>query len=895
MFDSTMKDSPMLVRDEYERKLHEYIRNPEIRIINIWGESGLGKTVLAQQFCESHKDSLNIGTFDFNQYTGMSDQVMISGLYDLASTILKKRIATSLNEFTVADAVSSKRDGRIPLAQRGVDSGLDFIIQMDEIVEGFLPIPYLGTGLKTAKAVKNTVQYFLSRSGENKDLYDKYDAMNDDELNEALPSALADDLNIQAYGQFRSIIAVDNYNKSRAGAWFEKLVSCTKSIIWLIISEKLIERNSEETGYIQVGRLTENEMDIYLKDNCGINVEITREKIKALSNGSIFIIREILDVLDGRMEMDNLKWDSMQRDGITHITSNLFNALSQENREILIQLSFARYFDEDLFHRLFPGRIFEMYRSWFRGSMFSDITENRFTVQSGMKKEVISYVDNVNGKIANECKKNLFNAVKDRLVSFRNKDGEMTLDIKDELNSLLSYGKSFQSEDFYVQTIISMRSLFLYSGGSRLYLDVLRTMMNELKNASEQFNNLHIKKVRASVLFELALTEFQTGFYEDAYKHMNEGIAFAKNLEDNVLLQKFIGIQMKLINISPQITNKNNDSILHVIMLSKEYLELLETNRESLTYKEYIQYKISACLFQSDEYRARQDFDSARNCLMEALEICSDPSTLRLLELFRLYACTLEHIGVIEESLGNYQKARENYIKSIEQYRLSELLESSWDSDFYLSWGLVLKRLGETEFYLEGLTESSFDNIDKALNKYKMVSEQNPDTIDTYCKIGFACTDSMKKILSLPESSFNSLRNHFESYLKKCKEAINEANKYMISNSQGNRQICNITCSLYQNEGVFLHRCGEIDKARNAFCKALESGQDAVRYFSNHPYSYLGLANACLSYKNFLKATGEKDAAEEYTRKGIDAINTARTFTSDENSFSDIYEKLLEK
>ena len=99
----------LLIREKYMEELERCFGNSSTRIVNIYGESGMGKPMLVRQFASWNEHSANIGEFDFSQYEGMSDRVMIDALYDLAATVLKKKIVEKLRKFTVADAVSSKR------------------------------------------------------------------------------------------------------------------------------------------------------------------------------------------------------------------------------------------------------------------------------------------------------------------------------------------------------------------------------------------------------------------------------------------------------------------------------------------------------------------------------------------------------------------------------------------------------------------------------------------------------------------------------------------------------------------------------------------------------------------------------------------------------------------
>ena len=770
---------------------------------------------------------------------------------------------------------------------------MDRISEMDDLLEGFFSIPYLGAGLKTAKAARNIMQYYMHLFGKNKELFKQYDEMSDEELNAALPAALASDLNdMKDEEQGRAVIIVDNYVKVRAGDWFRQLINNTKTILWIVISKNPLQYNQNDIEYVNVEKLTRQEMEDYLETQCGISTFDTRKKIEDISGGSMFIIQRILDVLRENRSVEETEWDTMMDHGISNIMSNLFNALPYEKREVLIQLSFARYFDEDLFKQLFPGRLFGMYRRWFRGTMFSYRKEKGYSVQNGMKEAVISYVNNLDTQIILECKKNLFEATASKLQGILSREHTRAMEnIGDELNSLIYYGTGFRHQPFYVRAIINLRPVFFYSQGAGLYLEELKEIAK--KNLASKDKGLMNSGLMTTVLLELAATELQMGQYEEAYESVEKGIGFAKESGDSVCLQQMVGIKMRLIHIYPIETEDKNDSVVNAISLAEEYLRLLDENRDNITYREYIQNKISVCLFKADEYRILQDFDSAKGCLEEPLAICSDSDSMGVLKLYRLYATALEHMGVIEETLRNYEVAKDYYLRSIGQYRLAELLEPYWDPDFYLNWGLVYKRLGEAEFHLEGQIVSSFDQIDKALIKYKMVADQMPEMIDTYCKIGFACTNSMEKLLNLPENLFDShLRESFENYAEICQKAVEDAFDSMGSKEKGNRQIWNISCSYHRSEGTFLWRSGKNEEAKESFEKAVEAGQSAVKYYPEHPYSYLGLARACLAYKKYLDAIGESDRAGEYSRKGLEAIVVSRRYTSDENSFEDVYRQL---
>ena len=286
----------------------------------------------------------------------------------------------------------------------------------------------------------------------------------------------------------------------------------------------------------------------------------------------MFIIQRVLDVLKEDASLKEPEWDSMMEKGISHIMSNLFNALPYEKREVLIQLSFAQNFDEDLFKRLFPGRLFGMYRRWFRGTMFSTtlvpvadvqkkavpatgVQKKSYSVQSGMKEAVLTYVRNLDPLIASECRKNLFEAKAAKLKSFLSKESVGAMEnIGAELNSLLYYGTHFRDKLFYIRAMIDLRPVFFCSQGAGFYLEELREIVKQNMDAQE-------KGVMETVLLELAATELQMGQYEEAYESVKKGIGFAKASKDSVFLQQLTGIHMRLIHIYPQAADCDGDSV----------------------------------------------------------------------------------------------------------------------------------------------------------------------------------------------------------------------------------------------------------------------------------------------------------------------------------------------
>ena len=88
----------MSPRDTYITQIKNAIDENK-DIINIYGEKGIGKSYiiskLKQSLAKESENSTSIqylcGTFDFNNYVGLSQDMTISALYDLCDFLVAKK------------------------------------------------------------------------------------------------------------------------------------------------------------------------------------------------------------------------------------------------------------------------------------------------------------------------------------------------------------------------------------------------------------------------------------------------------------------------------------------------------------------------------------------------------------------------------------------------------------------------------------------------------------------------------------------------------------------------------------------------------------------------------------------------------------------------------------
>lgn len=874
----------MINRKEEAEKFRSILGLDSVSVLNIYGESGIGKTSFIKQLMEndSNKSQMVCGYLDFGHFRTPPENKMIDTLYDLCDQL---KIVSNFKpaDFMIADYVDSKRSKRIPYSERTTpisDSGIfNTVLDISDIASQFIDLTYLGVGLKAWKITMSTYQKYKPASPEEKERYKYYNSMDDRTLRDSLPNALAADLtNLQGKKHRRIVMFLDNINNSASELeqnnhkWVNKLLERPESgILWVVVTRKPLTDISEGVVSLEISTIPGKQMREYLQEYLGNVSDIDR--IVKLSGGSPFYLQRILALIrekGGFVESDWKRLESRER---YYIAREYIENLPSDMSDVLFMLAYAIEFDKSLFHILFPERIFERNTEWFHSSTFEH-TNERFRVQNSMKDLILKYLAEMNPNIEKECCDRLFDAERQRIMQI---SYEGVADISNHLNHMCYYARKGGNIRKYFRALTELKRIILSTGNTAIYNNEINYLLDNCETQED---------IQLSILLEAALLAYYRADYDKAKLHCNLGRSISiKNQRANMEFQ-FLAILIDIAHIAP---SDSENACQQVINLSDEFLELLERQKTTISYKVYIANKLNVYLRLARAYTTNRNFDMAEEFFQYFFEILSVEKA-NALSLNDLYARAHEMLGNLYGQMGKHEAEIQIEEKAIDAYNIAEVMQQVWDPEFYLNFGLAYKRLGES-CLREGKIEKGLAFIDAALSKYQIVKKNAPDIIDVYCKIGFAYNDAAQYLLKYPEY-ISKADEYLHSAERTANEAIAILDELNTTTTNGNRQLCSIRCTAASLLGTMMASQNQYKKAEEFFQKALEYGRLYILEAPTHHYSFLGNARIYSAYAEFLSGIHHGQEAEKAAECGMEALVKARNLIDDKNSFQEEFEKL---
>lgn len=873
----------MLERKKYLNAFYELFANKEVFAINIYGERGIGKTAIGMQLRKDKRLSKEMycGYLDCGQFSGMAGSIMVEVLYELCGVLASMHMPAPLR-FHIADSIDSKRYKRISYLNQQKLPGIGLAIEVQDFVDSFVEIPYVSAGLKTAQLMSNLYRRYRPKNELEKKLFAKYSSFGEVELHEKLPEILAEDIAQPVQQKSlnkRGAIFLENCDslltrEGRLPEWLDGLIRGTPGILWVLFSRKRMEGVGKE---LPICPMEWDEADAYLSQELLVRKEDIRKRIFEKSAGVPFYMQRIAALLEEVGELEDEDWEDigswMNCSG--SFARDTLGSLPESRREILIQLTFAKSFDEDLFKRLFPGRLFGLYREWFQSALFTKDPSGAYYVQHSMCEELQGYINRENPELTLACLENLFGAEGQWLRYYARASSLM--ESKRHLEYLCIYGRQLEDSERCFYELMSLKESIFLIGGMPSYCELLEVLAEKLT----------APQTRLQAYKELAAIDFCCGRYENAWKSTSVGIALAQETGDVGSELQFLCVQMNLSHISANPFANKEGAVQQEIDMARNYQK--KVRGAGLSYKARTTCLVAANLFMARAYIARREWEEAQKCLDEIFTMCGNPVRRNALELYGSYGEAMELQGVLYSEAGEKRKALGAYQEAVEAYQMGEIFLEQWEAEFYLNYGLAYKRIAERHFSFGELSEA-VQALELALLQYRTVQEHMPDMMDTFCKIGFACTEGASRLWDKPE--WDQIT---EEYLSQAERTVEEAIQVMEAATgkptYGNRQLCNIRCTASRLSGLFYNRKGEAEKARWFFTKSIRDGEIAVETASEHAYSYMEYAKSCLEYVRFTREAGER---KKYAEKGTRAVEKARTYMGDANSFSELLMALEE-
>lgn len=893
----------MYIREKYVKRIINEINTTDKKVINVHGDKGVGKSYIIQEVKKNPELTENYicGYLDFSQYVGMTSYTMIDALYDMCDFLTAQKVI-KLYQFDIADRVDSIRNGRIPYCERKMYDRIDMSSNvsdfMVEVVSEFKELPYVGAGIKLLQAASKFVYKHRVIPEEDKRIYEQYKGMNDEELRSILPLALAKDINEAQLGNPKSILViVENYDNTyledRSSEWLKTLISNTREVKWLFVSRKEMKNSYVKIQSIPVEPMSESEMKKFLTNGKKIHDAEELENLCLLCEGIPLRADRIIEFVNLQKKQGEVDWNLLKHQGYQHIVSEMLRGLSTSEKEILFQLNFARYFDEILFEQLFPGRFFTLYKEWFSSSLFTQIDIKKYCVQNSMREEVADYMNELDDTLKEDCYYNLFRAEYNWFKRAELSADIAVEDIGQHMQSLFIYGNHISSVKEYFECLTEVKNILIGAG-------YLRNYHNEIAALIGKGND----ELDMAIYEEIGILSVYVSDYVTAREMINKGIELAQTHNNIDKKLTFLSVLMNLEYMSP---SDEEMAVDKCIRIAEEYIDTLEKNIKVIPYKMYISNLIKARLYLTKQYITKKQYDNAQETVSYILDICADNRKLSALSLYALYGKAQEHMGEIYMKLRMGKEAIDMYEKAVETYQVAEVLQSYWDAEFYLNFGLAYKRISEEYFCMAGemteneeqyeeYIEKAIKNMDNAFKKYEQVRRRVPEIIDTYCKMGFAYANALDYLWR------DDKRNEqTEKYLADAEKVLEEAFAQMASNAGetvSNREVANAKCIISRDKGKYYWRKGEVDKAEECFRITVLDGENAIKAAPKHPYGYAEAARSYYAYASYLFEQQRYEEAKEYASKGLETIECANKYINNSEGFVNIrkaFEEILEK
>lgn len=868
------------------------------RIFNLVGAKGVGKShMVAELMEERRKRGAPCGYLDFEEYKGVAKHTTLNALYQICDYLTIKH-GMALTKFEIVDEVNSERWGRIPYCQRkkevvasAIDQASDLSELVVDVISEFRDLPYVGVGInlfQRASKIAYAVYHSHSPAYQSyKDFRTACRNMSDSELMRQLPLSLASDVEREAKEERSDhpiLVVVDNVPaESIRHSWLDALISHTGHVTWVFVSRTPISYANGSVVTIPIEPMDKEQLKIYLQRKREGWAERVVDILFRISHGLPLRVERMLEYAAQKGGEREIDWGQLEALGYQSIARESLSSLSLHEKEILFQLNFAQSFDEDLFSRMFPGRLFGLYRNWFRSSLFSEMEPGRYKVQPALKEEITAYMRQLDENLERVCLERLYRA---EYTWFQELDITSACDMSQcdyHLRNLLAYGMDHPSLDRYARDLIGLRGILLELGYTTEYCDTLAGLVERV-----------CPSVRIAIFREMAIIYLGISQFKESRRAIQRGMELLTQRDAGDWIT-FSFILMELEYISP---SDEENAVQHCVDIAEQLLDVLKKNKDKIPFRHYINSMAKAHLYLAKAYIVKNEYDKGVSYARYVLELCADPELCSVLALYASYAKAQEYMGEIHSMRGEQEKALHCYRSAVRNYGLAEVTQPYWDASFCLNVGMIYKRMGEACLDLakeqtererrDALEAEALSSMDHAWKKYKEVCGKQPELADTYCKIGFACNTLLEHFWSRDDH-----RADVKKYLEQAHENLQTAFQ-MLDGGQTNRELTNIACTLYRLEGCYYARIGKKTQAQDAFVQSEKWGRVAISVAPRHPYGYLVLAECCLARGGILLDGGNQAQGELTLQEGLEQIRTAKRYAGNSNRhFQSVEDQIL--
>ncbi len=878
----------MELRREYLNAFTDILRDMDVSVLNIYGETGMGKTHLIKQMTSDPVIGSHIigGLLDISRFEGMSDRAVTENLYAICDILTSCSRFRPL-KFCVADAIDSKRASRKSYAERmaaakenkPAPAYADAVADIKELTSIFFDLSSLNDVMTIWNITKKYYNKFKPRTPAERSLYKQLEGLDERDLRDMLPQTLADDINsFNVDEDKRIVIFVDNFNRLSdfrlKGSWLNTLIDKAREVLWVFVSREKMNIDHPRVRYKLVGGIPETEMnDFFLKN--GIDNEPHRRRMIAMCNGSPFFAKKILDITKSGGVMSEAEWESIERRGINGIATTFINHIDADKRELLYILSNAEDFDAATFEQLFPERIFSLNKPWFETSVFERVGDNAYAVQSSTRDIIRAHLRETDPAINRECRRKLFGAEFALLKKYSEgapiPDG---VSLPRHLSDMCIYAAELGDERFY-GALVQLKPLFIRYDEINLYYDSMEMIAERCGGSA-----LGIK-----ALFEMAVLDLLRGCYRKAEKLAAKGCALSRESGDDMTAMKFLTISMEVAETSPADTE---NAARQMSSLAEEYLGILENLSSSLSYKQYITNRMTAHIYAAKAYTVSENHAKANEYLDYIFDVCSDERKMSSLSLYRICARAYEVKGNMHGTGRPDEETNLILRRSVEMYDIAEAQQRAWDTNFQMNCAKAHKRLAENSLKL-GDYDTGIYHCSNALSRYEVIKRNDPDNIYLYCSICFTLTDCAHYLID----NYEELA---EEYLDKAIKTADDALGLFYAGDSdvpaGNRHLCNTRCIANRNKGQIRVKRGEPEQAEEFYRRALSAAEDSIKTAPTHPYGYYEYAMTCDKLAELYRSTGRLEDAGAVAANGRESVLKSRRYTENPNSFADLFARL---
>lgn len=695
-------------------------------VINIWGERGIGKTCLLQNYerspvdCDgdlssSRKtDQVQIEWLDFSRYTDFSEMTKLDILYSVCHILKDKFRIPDPVRFLMADKVDSERKKRKSYLERSEFSTLNSISEAYDIVSTLVEIPGVGKAIKLMQTGDKLYRKYKPKNKNEKELYNRYKKQaNDKDLFDQLPAFLKEDLkhpykredsgaSSGSTGTVKKILILDNFNpdKPELETWLKSMIDQGQGINWILVSRQKLQLN--ESRSIEVVPLDRNQTsDLAGFQTIGADQEQI-DRFYKLTRGIPLMVALLSDRI--RMNSDAGEWSSLEKElqSSDFIARTVLETMDVNRKELLFHLAFIQEFNAESFSHLFPGKFFWLYTDWFNSSLFTR-HGNAYSVQQTVRDSLVEYIHRSYSAAVDVINKELFLAERNWLQLNMKNSADSTL--KDHISKFCHFGQQLDDGLLFYDGLLQFRDTILKNQGYYYYQVQLNRFLTKL-NTSESMNSDYRSSLQISAYEELCNSEIQCGLLESARQHADTALHLLSSAgqKPGILDLYFTGIQLQAEYSShdPESGKNWNETIKE---LGRKHSRILQKLDISPFYKFQLgcesELIVIKSLINHSEYEEAEKLLTETKEKFDLLPKAQQPQFYK--QMGKVWQLDGERLHgwkerFLSDPLQGYRESEKSLKESRQFYENAEVLGHDWDQELLLESGLTYKRSAENWF-----------------------------------------------------------------------------------------------------------------------------------------------------------------------------------------------------